>query len=212
MSLRSDCPYCGTQSVAQTAVLSWKNRKDEQRALFQCGHCHEATIYEWQVPMRQGVRIDIMQYSGDGESWGLEVGRQWPEPRAKAAPPDTPPSASRYFEQAVDSLNSNNFDAAGLMFRKALESATKAISPDSAKKPLAARIKDLVATHAITPALGTWADEIRLGGNDAAHEDEPFSEEDADALHNFCENFLRYAFTLPSAVQRRASPKVIGES
>lgn len=54
--------------------------------------------------------------------------------------------------------------------------------------------------------MGLWAHEVRLGGNEAAHEDEPFSKEDAESLRNFIENFLTYAFTLPSAVKRRAPP------
>ncbi|TPG09644.1 DUF4145 domain-containing protein [Sphingomonas oligophenolica] len=94
-----------------------------------------------------------------------------------------------------------------MMYRKSLESATKVLDPGSDKKNLATRIKSLVSVHAITPALGSWANEVRLGGNEAAHEDDPFSKEDAEALHSFCENFLTYAFTMPSAVARRAAPQ-----
>jgi hypothetical protein len=106
----------------------------------------------------------------------------------------------------VSSLDTGSFDAAGMMFRKALESATKILDPDSANARLVRRIDLLAEAQKITPDLAQWAHEIRLGGNDAAHEEEPFTQEEAEELRNFIENFLRYAFTLPSAVRRRATP------
>ncbi|MEO8722463.1 MAG: DUF4145 domain-containing protein [Sphingobium sp.] len=131
--------------------------------------------------------------------------QQWPKIDKALCPPDTPENVVNYFDQATDSLNSGNFDAAGIMFRKALESATKGLDSELSRINLVKRIEKLVENNLITPALGEWATEIRLGGNDAAHEDEPFSKEEAQALHDFCENFLRYAFTLPAAVTRRAT-------
>jgi hypothetical protein len=148
-----------------------------------------------------------MQYSGDADGWDIQIGKQWPLPASTDAPADTPPSTANFYRQATDSLNSGNFDAAGMMFRKTLETATKIIDPNLANLTLAKRISELAKNHLLTPALNAWATEIRLGGNEAAHEDDPFSQEDAQALNDFCENFLRYVFTLPAAVARRSSPK-----
>jgi len=93
-----------------------------------------------------------------------------------------------------------------MMFRKALEASAKALDPSSTAKNLAGRIRALVDSQALTPALGAWATEVRLGGNEAAHEEAPFTKEEAEALHHFTENFLNYAFTMPAAVNRRVSP------
>jgi hypothetical protein len=47
-----------------------------------------------------------------------------------------------------------------------------------------------------------WAQHIRLDANDATHEPEEFSEEDAKRLQVFAEMFLTYAFTLPAMLKR----------
>lgn len=93
-----------------------------------------------------------------------------------------------------------------MMFRKCLESATKILDSTLASKALVKRIDALAEAGRLTTELASWAHEIRLGGNEAAHEDEPFTVEEAQDLRNFIENFLRYAFTLPSAVKRRSKP------
>lgn len=195
--VRQTCPYCKTLSVACEAVYNWRTGEGGKRALVKCGACGEAIIREYVSPH------DFMQVSGDVSRHSFILGKQWPEEACGAAPKDTPENTARFFEQATSSLASNSFDAAGMMFRKTLESATKILCPDSADKPLVKRIASLASKGKLTPDLAQWAHEVRLGGNEAAHEDEPFSESDAQDLKNFVENFLRYAFTLPSAVKRR---------
>jgi hypothetical protein len=53
-----------------------------------------------------------------------------------------------------------------------------------------------------TPAMKEWATHVRLDANDAAHDPEDYSEEDARTLHVFAEMFLTYAFTLPAMLQK----------
>ncbi|WP_343895983.1 DUF4145 domain-containing protein, partial [Craurococcus roseus] len=78
------------------------------------------------------------------------------------------------------------------------------------KGTLYKRIESLPQEIGITPAMKEWAHEIRELGNDAAHEDEPFTEAEAKALHSFTEMFLTYAFTLPGLLEERkaAEPPV----
>lgn len=45
-----------------------------------------------------------------------------------------------------------------------------------------------------------WADHVRVEGNDALHDPEEFSEDDAKPLRLFTEMFLRYMFELPGEV------------
>ncbi len=201
---KRDCPYCHTKDVAFTAVIEWVTKSKSRRALFTCGSCEEGVIWEF-----SGPNNSVMQLGGNIEFFKMILGEQWPVEESGEAPEDTPASVARYFEQGTSSLRSGNFDAAGMMFRKTLETATKILDEALAKKPLVARIDDLAKKGKLTPDLAQWAHEVRLGGNDAAHEEEPFSSEDAESLRNFIENFLRYAFTLPSAVRRRSKPEVI---
>lgn len=199
---RQDCPFCKTKQVAFTSVTDWKVLAGGWRSLFRCGSCNEGVIWEYKTQSGnhpQGV-------SGDIGAFKIALGEQWPKPESGAAPEDTPVTVAAYFEQGTSSLQSGNFDAAGMMFRKTLETATKILDEKLAKKPLVQRIDALATAGKITPDLAKWAHEVRLGGNDAAHEDEPFTLEESQDLRNFIENFLRYAFTLPSAVKRRSKP------
>lgn len=146
-----------------------------------------------------------MQVAGELYKFGIGLGDQWPMAESGQAPEDTPLTVARFFEQGTSSIELGNFDAAGMMFRKALETSTKLLDGDLAGKRLVNRIDELAEQHKLTPDLAEWAHEVRLGGNEAAHEDEPFTLEEAVDLRNFIENFLRYSFTLPSAVKRRSS-------
>lgn len=195
--VRQTCPFCKTTSVACEAIFSWRTGEEEKRALIKCGACGEGIIRAYFSPH------DLMNVGGEVTRQNIVLAEQWPESSCGAAPKDTPENAAKFFEQGTSSLESGNFDAAGMMFRKTLESATKLLDPQSMSKPLVKRIDALTSDGKLTPDLAAWAHEVRLGGNEAAHEDEPFSEDDAQDLRNFVENFLRYAFTLPSAVKRR---------
>ena len=200
-STQDHCPFCGTKDVAFTAVHEW-NSTNGQRALFKCGHCKEAVIRE----VLGNRNVSLVAISGTLNFHNVLLGDQWPMPISSDAPADCPENVSRYYKQAIDSLNSGNFDASGMMFRKSLEAATKNKAPDLVNKPLVKRIDALVDAGMLTQDMGIWAHEIRLGGNEAAHEDEPFTGEEARSLHDFTENFLRYSFTLPAAVTRRSAP------
>ena len=52
-----------------------------------------------------------------------------------------------------------------------------------------------------------WAHEIRHLRNDATHEEDPFTDDEAQALQSFTELFLTYAFTLPGMLVARHPPK-----
>ncbi|WP_439469206.1 DUF4145 domain-containing protein [Blastomonas fulva] len=193
-----DCPYCKARRVAFTAQIAWNIDGSERRALFLCGSCFEGIILDY------AGGGDIVKNGGNIDISGFVVFRQWPEAVVGHAPPDTPPIVANYFEQATASLNSAHFDAAGLMFRKSLETATKILDENLSKLSLYKRIDALVESNSLTKDMGDWAHEVRLGGNEAAHDDEPYTLEQAEELRGFIESFLRYAFTLPSAVKKRA--------
>lgn len=100
-------------------------------------------------------------------------------------------------------------DAAGSMFRKVLDTGLKAKFPKSKypkiKGTLKQRIRKAADQHELTPELADWADQIRLDGNDAVHDEEPFTEEDARTLQTFTELVLTYLFTLPGMLKAARS-------
>ena len=86
------------------------------------------------------------------------------------------------------------------MFRKALDTGLKSKFPEI-KGKLSARINKAAAQQKLTPELAEWAHQIRLDGNDAAHEEEPFEEEDAKKLCNFTRLVFLYLFKLPGMLE-----------
>jgi hypothetical protein len=134
-----------------------------------------------------------------GDSKLMEI---WPKRQPAEAPQHLPPNVASYYLQGVDNLRCRNFDAAGTMFRKSLDAGLKKIDP-AGRGSLEKRIDSLSDTTGVTPAMKSWAHQIRHLGNDAAHEDEPFTLEEAGALQSFTELFLTYAFTLPGMLIAR---------
>lgn len=128
----------------------------------------------------------------------------WPTAAAPNAPKHLPDNIRSFYLQGLNSLGRGSYDAAGTMFRKSLDVALKRIYPEG-RGTLQKRINTLPPELGITPAMKEWAHEIRDLGNDAAHEEEPFTEAEAKALHVFAEMFLTYAFTLPGMLAERKS-------
>jgi hypothetical protein len=166
----------------------------------QCGSCFESVIRAI-VPGSCG---DLVKAQGSADQFHVLFGKQWPEAEKGEAPPDCPLNVANFFKQGAASHSAGSFDAAGMMFRKTLESATKSLDATLAGQTLVKRIDSLTSNGIITNDLAAWAHEIRLGGNEAAHEEAPFSQKDSGEMKSFTENFLRYVFTLPAAVARRS--------
>lgn len=185
---QNNCPHCQTRSVAFAIeyVRGWWYYLDgdefepvrREDTLAVCGFCNKTVLAEF------------------GEEGNfLRVHPSPPEP-----PENLPETVGRYFEQGVDSLF-QNYDAAGAMFRTTLETALKIKFPKTKAINLKDRINKAVEQGNLTSDLAAWAHEIRLGGNDAVHE-EPLSEEEAQDLCDFTELVLLYLFTLPEKLAR----------
>jgi hypothetical protein len=144
--------------------------------------------------------------NGDLDGNKIAILELWPETEAASAPDHVPDALSNFYRQGIRALTAESWDAAGMMFRKVLDVATKGLHPQSAKKPLMKRIDEMRSNGALTQDLAEWAHEIRSEGNDAAHEEEPFTEEDARSLKDFCEYFLVYTYTLPKRIELRRNP------
>lgn len=143
---------------------------------------------------------------------GVTIKRIYPRPQSIKPPDHVPETADRAFTQAKDNQVRGNGDAAGAMYRKAIDVATRALDPVHASRPLASRIDALADAGRLTKSLQEWAHEIRLDGNDATHGDEELLPAEVAQLGAFTELFLTYTFTLPARVAaRRKTGKDEGE-
>ena len=130
----------------------------------------------------------------------IQLSQVFPEGIKDETPPDIPENVRRAFIQASGSRSAGHFDAASGMYRKSMELALKAFSPDIDAWKIEKRIDRMAAENRITPELKTWAHELRLDGNDALHGDDEATGEMVDQMHEFCKFLLIYLYALPAQV------------
>jgi hypothetical protein len=91
------------------------------------------------------------------------------------------------------------------MSRKVVDVSTQQLLGEDSKKygTIKQRIDALADKNAITPDLKDWAHEIRLGGNDAAHDEDPYTEPEAVELLDFAGLYLTYVYSMPGKLKDR---------
>jgi hypothetical protein len=144
-----------------------------------------------------------LNYNGDLENiQGKRTLKEYPKPREPSSPPFVPENIDGYFLQAYKAVDDDSYDASAMMSRKVLEVAVKTIDPSGTGK-LYKRIEKLEEKGLITKEMKDWAHIVRDEGNDAVHEEAPFSEEQARELLSFVEMFLYYTFSMPAMVEKK---------
>jgi len=183
---KHDCPHCGTKSVAFTILSKHKveGRFDLVFDTFAtCGSCD------------RGV-VAVLRWSEDQ----CDLIDMFPKFRDHNAPKHTPSNVANFYIQGMKNI-AGNWDAAGSMFRKSLEVGMKEKFPEDGEKSLFERIKLAAKRHDLTPDMAEWAHRIRIDGNKAVHDEEPFSEEEAKSLQTFTQMVFIYLFTLPGMMK-----------
>jgi hypothetical protein len=150
------------------------------------------------------------QHSGMGAQ-GLHDYLVLPWPKGVSDGKDYwPDVARRYWKQAHDTLNSENYDAAAIMARSALQAITR--DQEAEGGSLSQEIEDLATKGIISPTIQEWSHEIRLLGNTVAHpnpDEEETRPEDAQDIVKFLDFLLEYLYDLPKQIEEyrtRRSP------
>ena len=110
-----------------------------------------------------------------------------------------PGNVESFFRQARHNVVLENWDAAGVMYRKALQTALRTILGKTGGN-LYSQIIRAVETAGPPRDLGGFAQLIRILGNEAAHGDE-FSEFEARLLDAVSEAALVHLFTIPGLLK-----------
>jgi len=106
-----------------------------------------------------------------------------------------PESVRRTFRSAQSCFDTGNFKPCVVMCRKCLEAVCTFLGVKDGS--LAVRLRTLRDSGRIEAKLYEWADELRLVGNDAAHDlDIQISKQDAVDSIDFVEAILLYVFAL----------------
>lgn len=110
------------------------------------------------------------------------------------------PAVAKAYRSALKNYHQEDGeDAAAMLFRRALDVAIREKHPE-VKGLLSPRINRLVELGLLPPSMKEWADQIRLIGNDGAHEPEGVTMAELKPMLGFTEAFLRYFITIPFEV------------
>ena len=199
------CPHCLTEHIALQIVAATPLSVNDGFIHLSCPKCHHPSCAR--IGLARGGGLDFnnfMANQADIVAWWKEKSF-WPEPPAPHIPAHLPNDVARIYLQAERNFPvEGNEEAAGTMYRKALDTGLRIAAPDMTG-PLNKRIDKLVETHLITSSLGEWAHQIRLLGNESAHDIDQPTRDELTALRDFSDLVLRYLFTLPAMVAARKS-------
>jgi Domain of unknown function (DUF4145) len=125
-----------------------------------------------------------------------------------------PETASRAYAAAARSYQVGLYEPCVIMCRKCIEALCQELG--ATKGNLKERLDNLRKSGHIDQKLATWADELRLIGNDAAHDlDIVIEQVDAQNALEFVEAILMYAFSLTrkfEAFKKRRASKSPGKA
>lgn len=208
-SFQYDCPHCRTNKAAFTIRHQYYSRSIARVFFFGavCGVCEHpisAQGIDTEIGIRTTSPVDLLAATIDFPSDRMKLIRIWPGQTAEA-PENLPENIEKFFTQGIRNERAENWDAAGAMFRKALDVATKVLDPPNSGKPLFQRIEALAQAGRLTADLAAWAHEVRIEGNSSVHDDEPETSEDVAVIHQFARAVLLYTFTLPALVAARST-------
>jgi hypothetical protein len=129
-----------------------------------------------------------------------DYGRGWDDPFRVYPPTDrlawnTPEPIRAAYDEAAKCFGAGAFTACAIMCRKTLEGICDA--KGAKKGNLMRRLEELKSSGLIDERLHEWADELRLGGNEAAHDvGTTVSAADARDIKDFTKAIVEYLFTI----------------
>ncbi|GGA47277.1 DUF4145 domain-containing protein [Pelagibacterium lentulum] len=200
----SDCVRCGTKSVQHQVTGQSKYGTFDWEIMGFCMACGRSSIYEWDAP-GSAAPMDYDGRLGRGNS-GI-IGKH-PVRIATTAieiSEHVPSRIADLFREANECRQMMWYEAAGAMYRKTLDVATKHIySHDDrleGKQPaqaLRVRIKSLGEMKILEPDIVELADVAALDGNDATHDVDPYTADEAEALEDLTQDLLDRLFVRPA--------------
>jgi hypothetical protein len=209
-SILAECTECGGQSVGFEIARECQvpGRGDLWYTLLFCGKCRAGLMVKFL--QLSALYSSPMKCPGDPTDQGnYHFIERYPEPMPSSSPEHVPDSIAGYFIEASDNCKRAAYTSSGMMSRKVMDVSTKRqLGADASNyHNNKTRIDALATKGLITIDLQDWAHHVRIGGNDAAHDDDPFTLDEAKDLLNFTELYLTYVYTLPGWLRaRRALP------
>ena len=214
-SIILQCPHCGAEKVGFSIVAEHigvvppqdlMHGSKRHRALMICSKCEGGLVGVFDRNAASGAPQTLQGCGTDPTILGYRLTETYPLPAPTKIPDHVTPPLDRFYQQAADALKRSDWDASGAMSRKVIDVSTKMqLGPVEEKKynNNRQRIDALATSGSITSDMKDWAHVVRVGGNEAVHDDDPFKQEEAEDLLNFTELYLIYVYTLPGRLKAR---------
>jgi hypothetical protein len=187
------CPFCLEEGNFALEHRATKKKPNSDKALnfdtLKCGNCAGYVMVLWSAGALWGA--------------GLHGFRVLPWPfRFEKYPEHWPEAVGRFWLQAHRTAKDENWDAAAVMARSALQAAlrNRGAEGNSLKK----EIDDLAARGVLPPHMKEWAHELRELGNESAHPESSPAKSSADDVRDiveFLDFLLKYLYNLPHEIQ-----------
>lgn len=199
-----NCQICGTARVQMTLKGAHTSDNFNFDLFVVCNNCSRASIYSGQPHSNSfGKDVDL--------DLGQTINRSPNQfhPRVKKLSEDIPARTRKLFLQAATCHAYGLSEAAGAMFRKTIDVGTKELYASDIrlkeKNPANAlrnRIKALGELKILDHDIVELADIAALDGNDAAHDEDPYTSEEAEALEELTIDLLDRMFVRPANIRR----------
>jgi Domain of unknown function (DUF4145) len=200
---RLECAFCGERGNFERVYHGEKKKPNAPKKLnfdvYVCGNCTGLVHVMWSTGESAFERGGLYDYKV----------LPWPL-LGKLKPSDNwPEGVKRFWVQSHDSLKNENWDAANVMARSALQFVVR--EKGAKKGTLRDQIDDLVSKGVLQPVMQEWAHEVRELANESAHPHAPIPAEvtarDARDIVNFTDFLLYYLYDLPKTIEQYRSRK-----
>ncbi|HEV7611433.1 MAG TPA: DUF4145 domain-containing protein [Steroidobacteraceae bacterium] len=233
--LEANCPRCGTKKItfdATAEVLTgvaydWQRRYE---VFAVCRRCHNPTIFILhQSEADPWVREHLLQHGllskpGSLNDWFTVEGYISQKDEEPVQPPEhLPEDVKAAFVEGTKCLAIRCYNAAGTMFRLAIDLATRSMLPPDTdtsisykqRRDLGLRLPWLFTHQRLPMSLQELSSAVREDGNDGAHHG-TLIEADAQDLLDFAVALLERIYTEPERIkaakirreQRRNPPTI----
>lgn len=212
--LIADCPRCGHKQMtldvlASANTFSGSTLQTRSFETFcRCRHCFGTSIFELYNKIS-----DHPPHKFDGTINGSFSIEEVIRPSAATikCPDYVPETVKSVFDEAAECLAIKQWNAAGAMFRKIVDLASKERLPPAEvaepskqiRRNLKARLDWLFANGRLPDDLLPLADCIREDGNDAVHE-YPIQQPEAEDVADFTIQLLERLYTSPGKLNAAA--------
>ena len=182
------CAFCGERGNFKVAHHAEKKKPNDRKVLnfdtLECGNCRGYVMCLWSA------------------SHDLHAYRVLPWPlKYEKHPEHWPASVGRFWLQAKRSLAAENWDAAAVMTRSAMQVALRDKGAKGAN--LKQEIEHLAGQGLLPQIMREWADALRELANDSAHpapSQAATSSRDAQDILRYLDFLLEYLYDLPKQI------------